>query len=123
MKRKNPPPKPERILEVEIERHGRGIKLQLEAMFKAWDSGLDYRKIFTKFSRTAHMLGLSLDEFAYAIEKAGYIKICTSPSGKRVVFASSCPWTEVQLQDHMQQLDIDLRVQASASARRRYGNV
>jgi hypothetical protein len=117
---KIPQPKPERTLEVEIARFGRGIKLQLEAMFKTWDTGLEYKKVFTKYARTAKSLGLSLDEFAYALQDAKFIRILMTPSGKRIVFASNCPWSDEEMQEHLQQLDLDARALASEAARRRY---
>lgn len=104
----------------ELARMGRGIKLELDAHFQMWETGLEFKRIFAKFARVAKSLGMSVSEFSYILESQGFVIIRTTPAGNRYVFSGECTWTEAQFLDHLRQIDLDkdLTKQLKKEARR-----
>lgn len=98
----------------DIMRLGRGIQLELDAHFKAWETGLPFKKIFGKYAAVARKHSMCVNEFAYAIQEAGFVRIICSPAGNRYAFAASCVWSEDQMTEHLHQLDFEERERRTA---------
>ncbi len=85
-----------------LARLGVGIKAQLDSHFTQWNAGLPFKTIISKHSVKARSMSLTVDELAIALEKEGFIKVLSTPSGKRYVFSGSVPLEPNQLNDLIQ---------------------
>lgn len=89
-----------------LERSGRGIKAQLDSHYEQWQSGLSFRIIFPKYSVRANSIDMDIGDFSMALEELGYIKILSTPNGKRTVFSGSCPMSNDELKAHLQEAEM-----------------
>lgn len=77
-------------LKTELEKVGQGVKSQLDQHFRQWNSPLQYKIVFSKYSSRASKMGLSISEMSYKLQEMGLINIMSTPSGKRYVFSADC---------------------------------
>lgn len=86
----------------ELTRLGTGIKAQLDSHFKQWNAGLPFKTIISKHSVKAKSMSLSVDELAMELEANGYIKVLSTPTGRRYVFSGTVPLEPDELNDLIQ---------------------
>ncbi len=86
----------------EIERIGKGLKVYLSNHFKQYEAGLPFKVAISRHSAKAKSIGLSIDELAMELEEQGFIKVFSTPTGKRFVFSGDCPMTNAEVYEWIQ---------------------
>lgn len=99
-----------------VEQIGRDIRARLNTHFKQWNGGLPYRAIMSSQTYRAKAVGMLLGELSDTLEDQGFIKVVSTPSGARFVFAGDCGLTEDQMRDWLQEQE--MVKEASKEARR-----
>lgn len=82
-------------IKVEIDRTGKNIQVMLDRHFAQWQAGLPFKVALSPYSAKSKHLGFSgVSDLAQKLQDTGYIKLFSSPSGRRFVFSSKCEWTD-----------------------------
>lgn len=90
-------------LKNEIERTGKSLQALLDSHFKQWQTGLPFKTVLSPYSTRAKTLGFGgVSELAQELEKQGFIKVLSSPSGKRFVFSTKCSMSKDEIHDWLQ---------------------
>ena len=85
-----------------IEQIGEGLQHDLDRHFKQWEGGLPFKAFLSQKWHQAAKVGLNVSNLANTLEKMGYIKILSTPKGKRFIFSGSCKWTLNEIQEWIQ---------------------
>lgn len=91
---------------------GDGLSSQLDKHFKQWGGGLPFKTILSQKAHKAKMIGLDVAQLADALEELKYIRISSTPTGKRYIFSGKCKLTDQQIQDWVQEHEMNLQAEA-----------
>lgn len=87
----------------EVDKVGRNIQTQLESHFKQWQAGLPFRVVMSPYSARAKNLGFGgASEFSLELQELGYIKLFSSPAGRRFIFSGKCTLTDEEIVEWLQ---------------------
>ncbi len=92
--------------QIEFNRIGTGLRIQLNKHFEQWSAGLPYKTIMSPLSSKARLFSISLDELSEFLENNNFIKVRRTPQGKRFVFSGDCPLTNEELNNWVQDQEI-----------------
>ncbi len=90
----------------ELHRIGSGIRAQLDSHFEQWGSGLLFRILLSKYGVRAKPMGLDASSLGIELQKMGYIKLFSTPNGKRTVYSSNCPLSDEEIKAQLQEAEI-----------------
>ena len=92
-------------IEKELNQIGSNIKRKLDDQYAQWQNGIEYRYLLTSYATRAKKLGLDLSELAYALQDLGYVKIFSTPQGKRYCYSADVPMTQEEIVTQLMEID------------------
>ncbi len=93
-------------MEHEIEMIGSGLLKKLNKHYEQWECGLPYKTVLSPFSPKAKSMGLALDDLSEKLEDEKYIKVFSTPNGKRFVFSGDCPLSNEEIRNWIQDQEV-----------------
>lgn len=85
---------------------GEELKSQLNKHFKQHEAGLPYSTLISKYAKKARTLGLGLSQMSDILETERYIRVVATVNGKRMVFSGDCKWTEEEMLEWLQDMEM-----------------